>query len=289
MRIGAETTWRPSKPVRAGQQALAQVRIWDAYDRESTPGFTDYTYDDQQFTYSPSGAAVGVTALAATTQHPTPRLSLAWSRAEQPDEWLISRDGVQVLRAPGSALLRAGTQVVYDARNLLTPSGRHTWTVAPVVNGAVSKNAGVAEFESHHPGSWLVDPETGDMVCIVGDVDHGTATPEDSATFVPLGSQVAVVVTSGMRGREGKVEGVLAPISRMPADQTVALWRKRLLRFKSDRGLVLRFLSERDDIPVLISDVSVVPDARKAEGGPLWRVAFNWRQAGEFDFDGTHL
>ena len=87
-----------------------------------------------------------------------------------------------------------------------------------------------------------------------------------------------------------KMDGLLAPIPHMPADQTVELWRKRMLRFKTDKGLVLRWVSERDDIPVLIDGVAVVPDNRTGHGGAdVWRVRFNWRQCGEFDFDGANL
>lgn len=290
VRIGQETTWQPSKTPPARLETAAQIKVWDSHDREGTPGVTPYVYDDQQFTFRASGTASPVMALVVTPSWPVMGASLSWSRAEQPDEWLVSRDGDQVLRVPGNTLLKAGSQVVYEATGLIAPHGVHTWTVAPIVNGKVSANAASVSLESRFPGSWLVDPDTGDRVCIIGDVDHGTDTPEDAASFTPLGAKHTIVITGSMRGREGKVDGLLAQLPHMPADQTVELWRKRLLRFKTDKGLVLRWVSERDDIPVLIDGVAVVPDNRTSYGGKgVWRVRFNWRQCAEYDFDGANL
>src|SRR5699024_4252192 len=101
IRRGPETSWTP-KALPYFQAYRFAVDVYDEYDREDTPG-PDHTfaYARRTATYVPSSGTPSAANFTATTKYPRPEVELEWTRAEQPDFWVVRRDGVIIHRVPG--------------------------------------------------------------------------------------------------------------------------------------------------------------------------------------------
>ena len=201
---------------------------------------------------------------------------LSWRRAEMPDEWIVTRDGVQVYRGPGNSLgsIEAGFH-----RCVYVASGSHTVAVQAVANGKASKPLELT-FDRDLQGTWLIDPDTDEAVGIVSDTEHDWKLPEVSSTLEPIGSPRSIVVVSAQRGYEGSISGMLVPLA--DAD-TTPVWASRLLEWKTWIGHEFLLVAEDRVIPVNISGVQVMSVNRQATR--MWRVSFDFHQVRQFPFE----
>ena len=277
---GEDTSFTPDINLKYGDTYLATVMVSDTRDRQPTPGFNSNVIVKHEFTLDASAASIGVKNMTVRPQNPMPTVWINWQRDEMPDSWVVYRDDRLLARYPGDALLRSGN--TYGVTDALCPMGKHRWTVYAVTNGVASRS-GYIEGHTRPVGTWLINEETNEMVCIIDDETHDLEMPEDVAIHTPLGARHSIAVTGGQRGIEGKIEGTLVPNHLMPETQTPELWRERLLKFKADVGQTYRLLVEDIDFECKISNVNVTGNPANG-GGQLWDVSFDFRQIDEYLF-----
>ena len=276
-RFGGPIAWTPTRGMTTEGVHLAVIDAWDSRNRESVTGATDYVSVRRMFGFKPDSAVESVANLLGSGRRFAPEVTLTWERTNVPDEWYMSRDDRVLARVPGPEMLVSGTQFRFIDNQ--APRGMHVWKVFAIVNGKSSLSAAVT-LDNRVAGTWLVDPATGDRVCIVGDADHGTELLEVSAEHVPVGSRSAVVIVSGQHGERGTVDGLIASID--PADPGAAKrWRDQLMQWRPLTGRLLRLLHEGRDVPVNISSVNV--RSRAGHAGEVWEAHFGFRQVAEFE------
>lgn len=287
MVVSDQTRWTPTVALdRAGTHQV-QVRVWDRQpSRRDVPGVPIYGLAFANFEYRPTSKVVPPAGLGVDTSAPTPRAVLSWTRDEQPDEWIVLRDGQLLSRRPGSDLVtEPGSYTIPDT---LCPNGHHEWSVQAVVNGKASEPVTVSAVESHQ-GTWLVDPDDHRMVCIVGDTDHEMTMPEKTTVLEPLGSPRTIVVTSGVRGWEGTVSGHIATMSGW--SMQAAGQRAALLDWKTLPGHTFRLLIEDMSLPVSIWNVQVHQSPGRTgsrfadDRGEVLSVSLSFHQVDEFPFE----
>lgn len=276
-RYDSPIDWTPGRGMTLTGLHRVVVDAWDSRSREAVPGSPDYVTVSRDITFAPSASVPSVTALAASSKRLAPEVTLTWNRSQAPDEWYISRDDRVLARVPGPSLLTGGT--AYRFVDNHAPRGEHTYKVFAIVN-KVSSLSAAAAVDSTLLGTWLVEPESGARVCIIGDADHGTTLTEVSAEHWPTGSRSAVIITSALHGESGRVDGLVAPIDpTLP--QQARVWRDQLVAWRSRKGLLLRLLHEGTDVAVEISQVTRA--GYPGHAGRIWKVGFNFRQVAEFE------
>lgn len=283
LRRGSETVWTPTKPLRY-RNALYRINVYvhDDLDREATPGCVDYGRDDEEVRFIPDGDTTSAYKLTAKTMNATPAVDVTWQQTQQPDKWHVYRDGKLLASYSGTALLR-GAAPNYGIIDRWVPAGEHTWQVYAIANDTSWPSATVTATVSHM-GTWLVNEDTQQAVCLVGDLDHDMTMPEDVTVHVPLGARHGIAITGGRRGYEGTAQGVIidTPACRGSAVQNPQVWHDNLIDFKTDTGQEYLLLIEDLGIPVMISnvDVSGIPTM----AGKAWLASFAWRQTGAWTF-----
>lgn len=281
LRSGTETRWTPARSLRRKDgRYQARVFVADARDREATPGVNEVASAVVDFLYKPDGDVTSAYTIAASDVDGSPTVQLTWTNPQQPDEWVIWRDGKLLARYPGSALVR-GAAPNYGITDRWVPQGEHTWQVWGIAGGTSWPSSTVTRRVTQ-VGTWLVNEETQQAVCFVDDVEHDLTMPEDVTVHTPLGASHSVAITGGRRGYEGTLSGVLLTTSFTPKGHSARIWRDNLLDFKTDTGQEYLLLIEDLALPVQISNVTVagvpgVPDA--------WEASLSWRQVDDFLFD----
>ena len=276
----ADTKWTPTKPLRWRNGLYkAVVDVFDIHDREATPGDPGYSSDSAEFTFRPDADTTSAYDLRATSGYPLPHVLLTWQHTQQPDEWLIYRDGELLARYPGDRLIQGQTPR-YRLVDRWAPNGKHTWQVHAMINGE-SWPSGIVEADVQHLGTWLVDEETQDAVCIQNDTDHDMAFGEVSSVHEVLGSPTVILVTEALRGYEGTVSGGLYDARGLTYGGAKG-WRDNLLKFKSNPGKEYRLLIEDQDLRVQVKDIQVTGDPdRWGE----WKASFSFWQTDWFTYD----
>lgn len=287
MVTSTQTRWTPPVALTQAGAYQVEVRVWDRQpSRRDVPGVPIHGSAFTNFEYRPVSTVVPPSTLMADTGAVTPRVALSWQRNEEPDEWIVTRDGQPLSRRPGSDLMsKPGQYTIPDA---LCPNGPHTWAVQAVVDGKASEAVTVEAVESHQ-GTWLVDTDDRRMVCIVGDGDHEMSMPETTTVLEPLGSARTIVVTSGVRGWEGTLSGHIVTMPGWPVQ--AAEQRKTLVDWKTMPGRRLRLLIEDMSLPVSIWNVQVHQYPSRAgarftgDQAEVLTVSLSFHQIDEFPFE----
>ncbi|VEI04100.1 Uncharacterised protein [Acidipropionibacterium jensenii] len=276
---GADSRWTPTVGLAKAGTVRINVEVWDSRAREATPGMPISASVSQEFSFAPTKTVVAVSGLKVTPDPVLPSVALSWLRSEVPDRVDVYRDGKFLSSHPGLDWFRSGSSS--SMRDAACPGGPHTWTVYAIVNGKSSKPATVTA-KIKHRGTWIVDEDTGDRVCIVNDTDHDMTMPETVTEFAPIGGRSKIRVTSAQYGFEGSLSGVLAPQIVMPSTETPKLWHDRLLAWKSVPGKELRLLIEDLGFTINLTDVSVTSVPGRA--GELFNVSLKFHQVDDFIF-----
>lgn len=278
---GTATSWTSPQPLKWPNATYrVAVDVFDGYTREATPGDPGFYSDTEDVEFKPSGSQVSAQTIRAESDYLSPLVRVRWTNTQQPDSWVIYRDGVQVATFRGSSTLVGDTAPNYGWDDKACPNGTHTWAIVGIVNGGRLKAATVTA-EVRHIGTWLVDEETGQQVCIQNDKTHDVKFGEVSSVHEVLGSSRVVLVTEALRGYEGTIEGGLYWVTGLPKD-AASTWRRNLLDFKSNPGRELRLVLEDQTFPVNIKDVQVAGDP--SHPGE-WAASFAFWQMGELPFD----
>lgn len=278
---GAATSWTPSKPLKY-RNALYRVvvDIFDGKDREATPGRPDYASDYEEVRFIPDGDTTSAYRLTAKSTNGSPSVDITWDQTQQPDRWEIYRDGKHLASYPGDRLLRRAAPH-YGITDRWVPQGKHTWQVFAIANGRSWPSA-ITTATVNQTGTWLVNEDTQEAVCFVGDTDHDMTMPEEVTVHYPLGSHHGVAITGAQRGYEGTVKGVLVDLSTLPnsTTQNAQVWHDNLLKFKKDVGQEYTLLIEELALPVQISNVDI--SGQPGHAGEAWQASFAFRQVGNW-------
>jgi len=266
---------------RNGVNYLIEVRIWDTYNRESTPGDTAYTAVSRTVQYRYDSTTDPVTDFKAETQLPTPVVKLSWKRATAPDSFVVRRNGeiIKAFLEPLDALV-SGSSTSYQFIDYEASPGRtNTYSVEAVVNGKTSASNPQVTIRPESVGVWLMDPSE-DIYVQILDADEGSwAMGEDAGMYSPLGGTKSVRVTQALRGYEGSLSGRLMEVEGMSL-KTIQGQEEDVWRLKSRPGKTYILTLSDVSMPVVIGNVVVAPLPSKET---MKKVSFDfWAQESPF-------
>ena len=280
---GAITHEIPDGLIRtSGRDYKAVALIYDTIDRVWTPGDPPYVELSQVFQFARSAAVTGSAALTLTQSGAG--VVLDWTRASQPDFWVIRVDGEYIdhdndgefrfVLAPYS-----GTN--YHATIYGLSSGiSHTIEVeAVVLTSSIYKHSSVNTTAAITPsikGIWLVEPVAGTTVQLIATDEPDLKIGEASAVFNPMGARKPVIITSGVRGYEGSASGIIAGNTYKDNLETL----KGQLNTKQ-----LRLIFGNINIPVLLGQVDGPVPMIMRPGQIYYQAGFEFFQNGEFTVD----
>lgn len=255
-----------------------EVRVWDTYSRESTPGDTSWIAATRDVTYVYDATTDPVTSLTAQLQYPKPVVKLTWNRSLAPDSFTITRNGeVIATNLEPLDVLVSGTTYEFIDYNA-SPGRAHVYSVQAVVNGKTSSGNPTVTVTPESVGIWLMDPAN-DIYVQLMDVDEGTwDMGEEAAMFAPLGGTKSVRVTQALRGYEGSLSGrlVVTPDSLGTLqEQEEDIWK-----LKSRPGKTFTLALSDISMQVIIGNVVVAPLPTR---DPQKKVSFDfWAQSVPF-------
>lgn len=207
------------------------VRIWDAKQREATPGDPTYVEVIRDFTFIP-GATVGTTGLVATTQDPIPKVVLTWSRATAPDFFNILRNSKVISAGLLPAdLFVSGTSYTWTDQSP-SPGRPLTYEVQAVVTPTASASNTTATVTVQSTGIWLKDPTSGLELCILGREGRDFILGEQTAVLQSIAPNAnKVAINQGLGGLEGRISGTLADWNGKTAQE----WRDIYIQLRALR------------------------------------------------------
>lgn len=246
------------------------VFVRDTYEREveATSSF--------QFSHVLTVAPADTFVVADQEGH----VLLTWHRSSVPSYFAVRVDDVLIEDrvVPGDISQGGGN---YEMRlNAVSPHLPHTFSVE-----TVDLISGVYKYSQNNPtvvhtfapiGIWLIDPDSGLEVHIIGQEAADVGIGETGETFFPLGRQDPVRVVDQVRGLEGSVSGTLITVEGRAASVEHA----NLKALKTDPLATRRLVLAYTNIPVLVSEIAVPPLPLVEEG---YDISFDFWQNGEFD------
>lgn len=266
------------------------IRAWDDVDRVAVPGARDHARVEWTATYDDDLAVVGVSWQSAEAMSPRPGVLVRWGSASPADRFTIWRadEGPDMLTPSRARLIATvdpedvmdddGDDFAYLDQSV--GSGAYTYLVARVENGQSSVRRFSTPVRSEVYGRWLI-AEDGEMLPIfnVGDVgDHGLALRERSEEVELADGRIAVV-TTGLRGYDGTVEGVIGDAPEGYGVQSLEDAEALFLRIRREGRA--RYVIGNLSIPILTTGLTITREhpasARQA------RVSGRVIQSGEED------
>lgn len=255
-----------------------ELRVWDTYSRESTPGDTAWIAAAKNVTYNYDATTNPVTALTAALQFPKPVVKLTWSRSLAPDSFVVRRDGeiIKALLEPLDAFV-SGTSYQYTDYDA-SPGKAHVYQVDAVVNGKTSADSPTVTVTPKAVGIWLMDPAE-DIYVQILDADEGSwSMGEEAGMFSPLGGTKSVRVTQALRGYEGSLSGRIAEYPDSLG--TISEQEDDIWKLKSRPGRTYTLALSDISMKVVIGNVVVAPLPGKEL---LKKVSFDfWAQSVPF-------
>lgn len=267
---GNDDEWTPETGLRGvGSVGRIVSRVWDdVADRiPCAGGGLDYSERVETFTVVAAGSAPAPSFLTAVQQPGRPFIRLTWGYDTQPDKWQIERDGQWLTRIEGDR-----TTFVDRSATMLH---EHTYRIRAVVSGEVSNLRATDTVTGETIGIWLVDTEDEASHVAILDVDQGTQTMEEqAATHAVIGAppvrrRLGLVPPAGAQA--GRVATALG-INATDAFATLMDWKTQ------DPSHVYRLVLGDWNIPVNISDITIVPTPDGTTGDPVYAASFNWQQ-----------
>jgi len=258
------------------------VRIYDGEDREAIPNGPAYTQVSRFFTYQYSALTAPVTNLEGAGNDPYPGVVLEWDRATFPDSWAIERDGIVIATGldPDDDTFVSGIHHQWTDR---TPTkGRaHTYSVQAISENKASASNPTVVVTNDIVGTWVMDgTDGGPTVLLVQDKGRTMLFEEQSATYAPLGATKVSLVTQGLRGYTGEIQGELHS-SVLGTSETATQWRDLMLTLKSYAGQIVYLFIQDMTIPVVLQNVQVY---RKPQPDLIYAVSFTFHQQGDLNF-----
>jgi hypothetical protein len=280
---GTDTSWTvPSRVITDSTTTYTvKVRVWDTYDRASSPGDPPYAEATRNFTFNDDATVAAPATLTATQPTGKPTALLTWTRSTAPDSWIIRRDGKVVEDDLDPAdTLSSGTTHTWRTRRPGDPQVPHTWRVQAVVNGKASSGGPTATLTVSPGGIWIADISADRYVCIFGD-DPGTfAYGEDAAVYTPIGGRNSVRVVQSLRGLEGQVTGVLVDVFGRTAKDYESDLLYMKARPEAEHTLILADVA----IPVVIGNIAIGPTSATQDGNVFKTASVDFWQSDDLPF-----
>lgn len=274
---GTAASWTPAKGlVTNGQTGTLEVRVWDAVDRESTPGDAAYAIATLAVTLTLSGAVTPVTTLVVGQTNESPVVQLTGTRASIPDEVRVFVNGAQVASYVGTAVFSGANYTIPDVSapmNLLA-----SYRVAAVVNGVVASGGPVVAYTPRCTGIWLID-EADHSACVpvITAEKQGQTQPEFAIVHTPLtpdedGTVQAVRRRLVSYPPQGDVLGTVLDaigFSVVSSEAFLRAWKEY------DAGHLFRLVLGNLNRTVIIGDLTFT-ELPESGVDRLVDVAFNW-------------
>jgi hypothetical protein len=211
------------------------VRIWDAKQREATPGDPTYVEVTRDFTFVP-GATTGTTSLTAVAQDPKPAVLLTWQRTSAPDRFNVLRNGKIIAAGllpdpPPVGVFLSGTSYQWTDPSP-SPARSLTYSVQAVVGGVASASNASAVVTVRSRGIWLKDPTSGLELCILGREGREFTLGEQAAVLQSIAVNAnKVAINQGLGGLEGHLAGTLSDFNGKTAQE----WRDIYIQLRNLR------------------------------------------------------
>lgn len=261
----------------------AVVRVWDTEDRYDSATSPSWVEEVQEFTFARSASITPVSDLTASVSAGSPKVTLEWTYAIQPDGWSIIVDGEEVDQVDAQDLHVSGIAYRYDLWSLAPRTSQEVQVAAVRLDGGVEKHSTANDTETvttRPTGIWLACREKGLYVPISGKDKAEVAIGSSGATFYPKGSRKPVRVTDSLRGYEGSVSGVMVAIHGMTSQEI----RDNYLAIVALNGAAeVRLVMGDLNIPVEIEPGRLMPDP--SGGEEMFDVSFAFLQVGEWPME----
>jgi hypothetical protein len=233
------------------------VRIWDTIDREQNGANPAYTEATRDFTYNYDAAVSPVTGLSATADPVLPAMNLAWSRAAQPDQWAILRDGIMIDQKNGSDLFVSGTAYAYSDKTM-TGREQHTWSVLALVNSRQSASNPTVTGTVPVAFPWLMRADGTDACCFLNP-KRDMAYLSNQELHALASDAPPVLITQSLGGYAGHVEGLMT--DNIITGVTARQMRDRMRRLRNDPGVILNLFLTDETLQVAVYNINVSPDS----------------------------
>ena len=274
--------WNGRRVLFDDESYIVYVRVWDAKDR---CGLT-YVQATRTFTVQYDGTLAPITDFTASTPSSgAPWVTLQWDRATTPDQWVIVRDGEVIEKEDiATDLLVSGTTYRFIDRTA-RPLVEHEYKIRAVdIVTAVRKMAAGSPTVTITPvaqGIWLTNNGGSLEVHLYGEDVENVEYGEDSTSYVPIGGDAAIKITSGLQGMKGVITGIIGDTTGRTWDS----YKQDLLQMKAAPATTYRLAFGDENIPVVLRDVSVSPAAMTFEHNVQVLTRFAFEQDGDLPFE----
>lgn len=252
------------------------VRAFDDYDREPTPGVPAYVEVWTTIHFDDDAALTPIASLTAQQVNHTPKIRLTWTRAAAADAWVVSRDGEVIARLdPEDTVTGPSTYSWVD--KTARPNVKHIYAVRCLVDGTRSVTGPKAHVTTAIDGVWFTR-SNGDQVRLDNtDVDQ-LITAERRATYKPLNVPYDVDIITGFEGISGPIVGTIAE----DPDQAFLDAEAVLDAIKDNPSEVLQLMYGTVSVPVLVRNSTTLPHSTMLRSNLRHRVEVEVQQVGEF-------
>lgn len=256
------------------------ARLFDTYDRQGCPGAPSHVDIWKTITFDDDLALAAVTTFTAVQLNSGPFVELTWTDSEAGDAYVISRDGVHIARL-AQADLTGDNVAGYTYLDMgAAPGVNHTYKVRRITTGVGRSVSRSASITINVEGIWLVRPN-GDYV-VLDDVGVDQLTiPEMRLRYAPINRRHAVDIITQYAGITGPISASIEDAD----DQTATQARNVLDAIKNHPTEAVQLIYATVNKPVLVSQMTVLPDPEYREDQNRYRVNFYVDQVGDFDYE----
>lgn len=255
-----------------------RVRVWDAENREASPGDPTYREASATFHLDTDATVAPVTGLTVTQDGANPYTLVEFQRSTTPDQFIILRDGVTAT-VDAADIFVSGTTYRYRS-HYARPNWAHTYEVRAIVNGRTSAANPTVTFATKVEGLWLVDRDRQISVTLWGDDEGSWANEDDASVYTPINGSRVVRVVNGMRGLSGSLSGLLME----GFGKSFAAMEEDLYRLKSRPYQTVQLYAGDMSFEAIVGNITVAPSPRTREGRVVKRVSFDFWQVAQLPF-----
>ncbi len=236
------------------------LRVWDDIPREDLPDAPGYREVTREFRYVGSRAPAPVQNFTVTQESTTPAVIISFTRSIRPDWFSLKVDNVIVQPRINPSDLETSTPGVYGFRYWeAKPKKSHLYGMeAVVLDGTVLKHSAPAtqRLTITPLAVWLYAPESDIRIAFLGRETPSETIGESEQVFEVIGRRSPVAISSGIRGYEGSMSGLIGDYLGVSASE----YRDRLLLLKGfNNSEPIRLIFADRNIPISLGSVSCPP------------------------------
>lgn len=254
-----------------------EVAMRDRYARRDDEVVTDTRY----FDFVPTSDAAPPT-LTATATGGVPYVTLEWTRASEPDAWVLLRDGVVIQELDGDVPFVSGTTysaIDYTAR----PGVTYTYSVRSKTTGSGLSAAVTATDMATAPvGVWIMDPDNDVVVPLLGQNSIDQELQETATLLEPLNRRDPVRIVGRIGGYSGVASGTIAEWNGSTAASLLASLEDLVGQRSTDD---LRLVFGVRNLLVNIGNLKVSQHPGQSGTEQMHDVSFTYWQVGGYTVD----